>query len=277
MPAGKVVQNAPMAALATSDIFAFMARLAELAAGISLPHFRTALQVEDKGGTRFDPVTIADKEVERVLRATIAEHFPAHGVLGEEFGETNATAPWRWVVDPIDGTRAFVSGLPTWGTLVGLCESDTPRFGMMSQPFVGELFLGDGRQAWCRRGNREQRLVASRVMSLAEASLFATTPDMFDMDQEWPLFKALSAEVRLTRFGADCYAYCMLAAGHVDLVVEAGLGFYDIAALVPIVEGAGGVVTDWEGRPVRSGGRVIAAANSGLHALALEILQSPFS
>ncbi|MEN9726963.1 MAG: histidinol-phosphatase, partial [Pseudomonadota bacterium] len=260
MPAGMLVQNAPMATPAAPDIFAFMARLADLAAAISLPHFRTDLQVEDKGGTRFDPVTIADKEVERVLRATIAEQFPAHGVLGEEFGETNATAPWRWVVDPIDGTRAFVSGLPTWGTLVGLWEGDTPRFGMMSQPFVGELFLGDGTQAVCRRGSKEQQLATSRVASLAESSLFATTPDMFNRAHEWPLFEALSAKVRLTRFGADCYAYCMLAAGHVDLVVEAGLGFYDIAALVPIVEGAGGVVTDWEGQPVRSGGRVIAAA-----------------
>jgi myo-inositol-1(or 4)-monophosphatase len=272
MRAGKLVQNARMVQPAASEIFTFMTRLADLAATLSLPRFRTVLEVEDKGSTRFDPVTIADREVELKLREAISEQFPTHGILGEEFGQTLPEAPWRWVIDPIDGTRAFVSGLPTWGTLVGLCENGAPRYGMMSQPFVGELFLGDGDRALCRRGDMEQRLASSRVTSLAECSLFATTPDMFDRQQEWPRFEALAGQVRLTRFGADCYAYCMLAAGHVDLVVEAGLGFYDIAALVPIVEGAGGVVSDWQGRPVRGGGRVIAAANPHLHQVALEVL-----
>lgn len=272
MRAGELVQNDRMIQPAAPEIFTFMTRLADLAATLSLPRFRSVLEVEDKGSTRFDPVTIADREVELRLREAISEQFPAHGILGEEFGDEQASSPWRWVIDPIDGTRAFVSGLPTWGTLVGLCNNGAPRYGMMSQPFVGELFLGDGDKALCRRGSKEQRLASSRITSLAECSLFATGPDMFDREQEWPRFEALAGRVRLTRFGADCYAYCMLAAGHVDLVVEAGLGFYDIAALVPIVEGAGGVVSDWQGRPVRGGGRVIAAANPHLHRVALEVL-----
>ncbi|MGD9600595.1 MAG: histidinol-phosphatase [Gammaproteobacteria bacterium] len=254
------------------EITGFLVELARIAGNAILPHFRTSVAIEDKGGKRFDPVTIADREAERVLRAAIAARYPTHGILGEEFGEQAGTAPYRWIIDPIDGTRAFVSGLPTWGTLVALCEGPRPLFGLMAQPWVGECFIGSPGGAVWQRAEVTRSLSSRPTAELADATLFATAPEMFDA-REWTRFDALSRATRMTRYGADCYAYCLLAAGHVDLVVEAGLGFYDIAALVPIVEGAGGVVTHWDGAPISAGGRVVAAANRQLHARALTYLR----
>ena len=251
---------------------AFLLELAPRAAAIALPYFRRPLRVEDKGAGRFDPVTAADREVEALLREAISARFPDHAILGEEFGSKAGSGDWQWVIDPIDGTRAFISGIPTWATLIGLCAGDTPVLGLMSQPFTGEVFIGgaEGSEWW--RAGECQTLATRATTTLGEATLFATTPDMFSRPLEWAAFERVSACVRLTRFGADAYAYCMLAAGQVDLVIEAGLGFYDIAALVPIIEGAGGVITDWAGAPVRQGGRVIAAGNPVLHASALALL-----
>ena len=265
-----------MNAVNATEITAFLAELAALAAATVLPYFRTPVHIDDKGGARFDPVTIADRAAEQVLRKTIRARFPTHGVIGEEFGETPGHSAYVWVIDPIDGTRSFVSGLPTWGTLIALCEDARPRFGLMSQPYVGEYFVGgDGIARW-HRGNSSTALFTRGTQDLSAASLFATTPDMFVSAFEQAAFAQLSGRVRMTRFGADCYAYCMLAAGHVDLVVEASLGFYDISALIPIVEVAGGLVTVWDGAPVRGGGRVIAAANAVIHAQALVMLnQAP--
>lgn len=246
----------------------FLSELAALGAQAALPYFRVPLTVENKSRSGYDPVTVADRAVETALRSAIRARFPTHGILGEEFGADAGTSPRQWVIDPIDGTRAFVAGLPTWGTLVGLCEGGVPRYGLMSQPYVGECFVGYPGGAYCLRDGRQTTLRAAGAASLAEATLFATAPEMFAPGLEATAFARLRTQVRLTRFGADCYAYCLLAAGHVDLVVEAGLGFYDIAALVPIVEGAGGVISDWHGAPVRDGGRVIAAATRELHAAA---------
>ena len=251
---------------------AFLLQLAALASDAVLPWFRRPLAVTDKGVGRFDPVTVADREAERVMREAIAARFPSHGIQGEEFGEQEGTSPFRWVLDPIDGTRAFISGVPTWGTLVALCEDGVPVLGMMSQPFVGEIFVGGVGGAEVLRGGTSTPLCTRGTTELAEASLFATTPEMFQ-PVEWAAFGRVSAAVRLTRFGIDCYAYALLAAGHVDLVVEAGLGFYDIAPLIPLIEAAGGVVTDWRGAPVRGGGQVLAAANATLHAAALARLE----
>lgn len=263
----------PMPADFAVEISAFLGELAALAGDAALPYFRTPLVIENKGDVRFDPVTIADRAVEQVLRDAIRRRYPAHSIIGEEYGAHRGDAAFCWVIDPIDGTRAFVSGLPTWGTLVALCEGDKPRFGLMSQPFVGEMFIGgNGASRWTR-GAATRLLKTRGAERLETASLFATTPEMFAADIEWPRFEQLTQRVRSTRYGADCYAYCMLAAGYVDLVVEAGLGFYDIAALVPIVEGAGGVVSNWEGSPIRAGGRVLAAANAALHVQALAILR----
>jgi myo-inositol-1(or 4)-monophosphatase len=251
----------------------FLLELAEIAGRVVLPYFRRELSVADKGAGRFDPVTVADREAESALRAAILARYPDHGILGEEHGEHRGDSEFRWVIDPIDGTRAFVCGVPTWGTLIALCEHDRPVLGLMSQPFIGECFVGGGAEAWLVRGAERRRLRARPAARLAESYLFATAPEMFDAEREWPAFQRVAARARLARFGIDCYAYCLLAAGHLDLVIEAGLGYYDIAPLVPIIEAAGGVVTDWEGAPVRGGGRVIAAATRALHAEALALLQ----
>lgn len=257
---------------AAREYRAFLLQLAALASDAVLPWFRRPIEVSDKGAGRFDPVTIADREAERVMREAILARYPGHGIQGEEFGEQAGSGPLRWVIDPIDGTRAFISGVPTWGTLVALCEDGVPVLGMMSQPFVGEIFIGGAGGAEVLRGGTTTALRTRDTARLAEASLFATTPEMFE-PAEWAAFGRVSAAVRLTRFGIDCYAYALLAAGHIDLVLEAGLGFYDIAPLIPLIEAAGGIVTDWHGAPVRGGGQVLAAANAKLHAAALATLE----
>ena len=256
------------------EIEAFLSELANAAGAVVLPYFRQALEIEDKGQTVFDPVTAADRATEQILREAIRARYPSHGISGEEFGIESGSSAYHWVLDPIDGTRAFMCGVPTWGTLIALCRDLEPLFGIMSQPFVGERFSGGaGRASW-QRGGVTQRLITRSNVELGRASLFATAPEMFDAAHEWPRFQALSRAVRMTRYGIDCYAYCLLAAGHIDLVAEAGLGHYDIAALIPIVENAGGVVTNWQGEAVRAGGQVLAAANPALHAQALAALQT---
>lgn len=255
------------------DLWSFFAELAEIAAAETLPRFRRPQQVDNKaraGG--YDPVTEADRAAEEALRSAIVARFPAHGIRGEEGEDITGTSPWSWIIDPIDGTRSFVCGMPTWGTLVGLLHLQVPSYGMMSQPFVGDRFVGGGGRAELIRAEETVALHCSATQELAHATLFATTPDMFSAGLESDAFGALSKCVRLIRFGADCYGYALLAAGFVDLVVEANLRYYDIAPVMPIVEAAGGVVSDWEGRPVRSGGRVVAAATPALLAAALAVL-----
>lgn len=251
----------------------FIRDLVAIAAATTLPHFRRNVVVENKSVCGFDPVTDADRLTEDAIRAAITQRFPEHGIIGEEGGAHNPTARYQWVVDPIDGTKAFVCGLPTWATLIGLCDESGPVLGLMSQPVVGEYFIGGLGSA--ERVGRDGRtpLRSRNTGSLSQASLFATSPDMFS-PAELSRFNKLSAVVQLTRFGVDSYAYCMLAAGFIDIVAEAGLGYYDIAALVPIVDSAGGVITDWTGEQVRGGGQVLAAANPKLHAAALVALES---
>ncbi len=255
-----------------AEIDIFFEDLAKIAGSTVLPYFRTALHVEDKGGANFDPVTAADRAAEQALRTAIIRRYPTHSIVGEEFGESVGTSKFKWIIDPIDGTRSFISGIPLWGTLIALCDGTTPLFGMMSQAYIGERYVGGSGEATWYRGSERCVLHTRATNVLGAATLFATSPEMFEPSVEAPAFRRLANRVRLTRYGADCYAYCALAAGHVDLVVEAGLGIYDIAALIPIVEGAGGVVTDWHGEPVTGGGRVIAAANHELHALAIKVL-----
>ncbi|MSR14976.1 MAG: histidinol-phosphatase [Gammaproteobacteria bacterium] len=258
-----------------TEVGDFFAELARLAGEAVLPYFHTALEVDNKAREGFDPVTAADRAAEQSLRSAISQRYPSHSILGEEFGEQLGTSSLRWIIDPIDGTRSFMSGIPIWGTLIGLWDGTMPLYGMMSQPYIGERYIGGNRETHWRRGAESRILTTRATTSLRAATLFATAPEMFGPDSEAPAFKRLSEQVRMTRYGADCYAYCALAAGQLDLVVEAGLGFYDIAALIPIVEGAGGVVTDWQGRAVTGGGRIIAAANPVIHALALAALGDP--
>lgn len=255
------------------DLSAFIEQLARDAGEAILPFFRTQLDIADKGGNGgFDPVTEADRAAETVIRRKISSVFPAHGLIGEEFGSANEGAEFVWVIDPIDGTRAFICGLPLWGSLIGLMRAGNPVLGVMNQPYIGELFVGDGKRAEIKGPRGTRTLLCRPCKRLADAHLMTTDPQLFS-GSEATLFQRLRASVKLTRYGADCYAYAMLASGQVDLVVESGLKPYDIVALIPIIEGAGGVVSTWEGDSAKNGGRIVAAASEALHAQALAFLQ----
>ena len=255
------------------DFQAFLDELATVSGETVLPFFRTALSIDNKGGPGgFDPVTAADHAAETAMRTLIRRSFPSHGIIGEEYGEERADAEYVWVLDPIDGTKSFISGMPAWGTLIALLRAGEPVFGMMNQPFIRERFSGDGAKAHYRgpAGARDLRVRA--CAELAEAVLFTTSPLLMKAgDRE--LFGRVEQMVRLSRYGGDCYAYCMLAAGHVDLVIETGLKPYDVLPLVPIIAGAGGVITTWDGSAPNGGGRIIAAGDKRLHAAALEMLR----
>ncbi|WP_246810229.1 histidinol-phosphatase [Methyloligella sp. GL2] len=236
-----------------------------------LPRFRAGIATTDKGESGFDPVTEADREAERVMRSLIGKRFPDHGIIGEEFGVENEDAPFCWILDPIDGTRAFIMGQPIWGTLIGLLQDDAPILGMMDQPFTGERFWSDGKEAIYQRGKTEQLMQTRSCASLEEALLGTTAPEMFS-PEEAERFGVLADKVRLRRYGGDCYNYCLLALGQIDLVAESDLQPYDIVPLVPIIEAAGGVVTTWDGGSPRNGGRILAAGDPSLHEKALAIL-----
>jgi histidinol phosphatase-like enzyme (inositol monophosphatase family) len=255
------------------DMKGFLRELARAAAAQTLPRFRQAAYVTNKLELGFDPVTEADREAERAIRSLIQARFPKHGVIGEEFGVTNPDSDEIWVIDPIDGTRAFISGLPLWGTLVGLTVEGRAVAGMMSQPFTGETFLADSTGATYDGPGGPLRLRTRGTTQLADATLCTTTPALFTGAKR-AAYDRLESKVRLARYGTDCYAYCMLAAGHIDLVVETGLQPYDIVALVPIIEQAGGVVTTSDGSPPENGGEIVAAASAELHEAALEVLKS---
>ena len=243
-------------------------RLADASGAVVMRHFRQALSIEDKDYIDgYSPVTVADREAETAIRALINEACPDHGILGEEHGHERPDARFTWVIDPIDGTKAFITGMPTWGTLIALQDRGKGIIGVLDQPFLRERFVGHGEGAYLG----ERRLSVRSCPDLGEAVLYATEPDMFT-PAEGAAFDALARRVRLRRFGADCYAYGMLASGLVDLVVEASMHPWDYAALIPIVEGAGGLVTSWDGGPVSTDGRVLAVGDRRLHAAALEIL-----
>lgn len=248
---------------------AFAEQLADAAAAAIQPYFRAPLAVEDKGGRLYDPVTAADKAAERAMRELIRARYPEHGILGEEEEATAGSSALTWVLDPIDGTRAFITGLPLWGTLIALNDGQRPLLGVMNQPFTGERYVGTPAGAW-RNG---EALQTRACASLASARLMCTTPDMFDTPARRQAFDAVAAQAQLLRFGGDCYAYCMLASGFVDAIVEASLQPYDIQALMPIVEGAGGVVTAWDGGSAQNGGAVIACGDPRLHAQLVELLR----
>ncbi len=251
----------------------FMHRLAQAAANETLPRFRQAGAVANKLAGGFDPVTEADREAEQAIRHLIREEYPGHGILGEEHGSENETSRYCWIIDPIDGTRSFISGLPLWGTLVGLTDKGDAVAGMMSQPFTGEFFFAAGAAASYDGPEGPRALSTRKTVDLAEATMCTTTPALFSGRQR-EVYDDLERRVRLARYGTDCYAYAMLAAGNVDLVVETALQPYDIVALIPIIEMAGGVITAWDGGSAEAGGDIIAAATPQLHAAAREVLLS---
>lgn len=262
------------------DLLATAHRMADAAAVATLGHFRArGLIADDKDmGSGFDPVTIADRAAERAMRTVLATERPDDGVFGEEEDRTWGGSGLTWVLDPIDGTRAFISGLPAWGTLIALDDGTVGRIGIIDQPYLGERFVGvlrhDGTsEARLTTRSGESRLTSRPCPGLADATVFTTDPFMFKPD-EAEAFTRIRASTRLTRYGIDCYAYALLALGTVDLVIEAGLQAYDVAAHVPLIHAAGGVVTDWQGGDCRWGGRIVAAGDARTHAAALEILST---
>jgi histidinol phosphatase-like enzyme (inositol monophosphatase family) len=255
------------------DFTAFIGRLATSSGETILPFFRTSLSIDNKSASDFDPVTEADRAAEAVMRRLIKANFPQHGIVGEEFGNEREDAEYVWVLDPIDGTKSFIGGFPIWGTLIALLHRGTPVFGMMNQPYIGERFSGDSGSAHYSGASGERKLSVRRCASLKEAACYTTSPRLMNTADR-AAFERVENSVRLSRYGGDCYSYCMLAAGHLDLVVEAEMKPYDIAGLIPIVTGAGGIVTTWDGKPAQNGGRIIAAGDPRVHEAAMKLLNS---
>jgi len=256
---------------------------ADVARGVTVAGFRAPLAIDDKApGDLFDPVTDADREAEALIRAHLGRAHPDIAFVGEEsaagdmprFGGGGEPT---WVVDPIDGTRAFITGMPLWGTLIALHDGEGVALGMLDQPILGERYVGGPDGATLHADGSVRRLSTRDGRTLAEASLCCTTPDMFTSGDERAAFERVAASARLTRYGGDCYAYAQLAAGHVDIVVEGDLRAWDIQALIPIVVGAGGVVSDWSGACAENGGRVVASGSAALHAEVLARLATPAS
>ncbi|NNE51324.1 MAG: histidinol-phosphatase [Sulfitobacter sp.] len=247
--------------------------LADAARAAILPHFRSAaLGTENKLSQGYDPVTVADRAAERAMRDILAAERPDDAILGEEFGAQAGTSGLTWVLDPIDGTRGFVSGTPTWGVLIAVSNGTGPFFGIIDQPYIGERFEGSPEGALLTHARGQNPLRTRKTAELSQAVLFTTFPEV-GSEAEGKGFHAVAGHTQLTRYGMDCYAYALLAAGQVDLVIEAGLQAYDIQAPIALVEAAGGVVTDWQGGRAHEGGRAIAAANAVIHAQALAILK----
>ncbi len=255
---------------------AFARRLAEAARGETLPRFRNAAAVVNKAGTDFDPVTDADREAERVMAEMAAAAYPGHGFVGEEFGERPGKEAFRWIVDPVDGTRAFVCGAASWATLIALEKDGAPVLGIIDQPYTDERWIGVGGETQFARGGETAPARTSGLKDLSRARISTTDPrvDGYMKSAEADAFSRLAAATRIARFSLDAYAYGLLAIGELDIVAETSLQLYDYAALRPVVEGAGGVMTNWRGAPVGSDGdgEVLAAATPELHAAALAVL-----
>jgi len=246
--------------------------MADVSRRVILPYFRSAdLFADNKNAAGFDPVTAADRAAEEAMRAVLAKRRPDDAILGEEFGPTPGSSGLTWVLDPIDGTRGFISGTPTWGVLIAVGDADGPILGVIDQPYIGERFIGGAGLARMTGPAGARDLATRATRRLADAVLFTTFPEI-GSPAERQAFQAVADRVRMTRYGMDCYAYALLAAGQVDLVIEAGLNAYDIQAPMAVIEAAGGRVTDWRGGPVHQGGRALAAATPDLHAAALAVL-----
>jgi histidinol phosphatase-like enzyme (inositol monophosphatase family) len=251
----------------------FAHRLADAARSAIAPHFRSNIAADNKdiaGG--FDPVTAGDRAAEAAMRALIAQDFPDHLIYGEEEGGSLSDSIPTWVLDPIDGTRAFISGLPVWGTLIGLDLGQGPVVGVMDQGFTGERYFAGPEGAYLSHMGETKRLTTRKTAGLAQAVVATTSPDLFTDPKEAQAFAHIRQMARMVRYGTDCYGYVMLASGFVDLVIESNLKAYDVQALIPIVTQAGGVMTTWSGRSARHGGQVVAAATPALHEAALAIL-----
>ena len=252
---------------------AFFDLLADAARKETLPRFRVGADVVDKGATGFDPVTEGDRAAEAAIRALIEARFPDHGILGEEHGSVGLDREHVWVIDPIDGTRAFISGVPVWGTLIGLYRNGKAVMGLVDQPFTGERYFADG-TASRYSGPEGNRVLATRACErLSDAVLFSTSPHMFT-GRGRERYESVQEKVRLFRYGCDCYAYALLAAGHIDLVVETDLKPYDVGGLIPVIEQAGGIITTWDGGSPEMGGDIIAAGSRAVYEEAMALLKA---
>jgi len=248
--------------------------MADAAREVTLRYFRnSSLAVDNKEVGGFDPVTMADREAEQAMRAVLAKRRPDDAVFGEEFGRREGTTGLTWVLDPIDGTRAFISGTPSWGVLIGLDAGQGPVMGIVDQPFTGERFFGGFGAADWQRGGEKRTMRVRPCAGLEAATLMSTFPEVGN-PAEGAAFASVSKECKLTRFGLDCYAYALLAMGQIDLVIEAGLNAYDVQGPIGVIEGAGGIVTNWQGGPAHDGGQILAAGDARTHAAALKILNS---
>ena len=262
-----------------AEALAFAQQAMQGASAVALRYFRQPLEVENKlAEGNFDPVTCADRAVETFLREELGRRFPGFGIIGEEDGVTPGDSDINWVIDPIDGTKAFISGFPTWGILLGLQQGDRVLAGLMHQPVTGELFYGSVAGAFLRhstllqQGGETVAIQTRQDTLLEEALLYCTHESMFANEDNLARFRRVAAQARLQRFGGDCYSYCMLALGQIDLVIEDTLQPYDIIPLIPIIEAAGGVVTDVQGNSPVAGGFVVAAANKQLHEEVMALL-----
>ena len=259
-----------------TELIDFAVHLADVAGEQILPRFRSSLGVDNKATAgHFDPVTIADREAEAAIRREIHRVYPDHGVLGEEQGFEQGASEYTWVIDPIDGTRAFILGQLHWGTLIALSDGSRPIIGVMRQPYTAETFVGSSLGTELRRGAEVRKLTARKATRLEDAVVCATDPTMFETPERRQAFDRLAAHARAVRYGGDCYTPCMVAAGCADLVVECGLKPWDVQPLIPILEGAGGVITAWSGGRADAADNMVIASNPGLHAQAVALLRSP--
>ena len=259
--------------LTISEYTSFACHLADLAGRTILPHFRARLEVENKiAGVGYDPVTLADRAAEQAIRDEIQRVYPGHNILGEEHGFAAGTDPLTWIIDPIDGTRAFIIGQLHWGVLIALNDGVRPAIGVMHQPYTGETFVGSRMGAELRRGGSSITLKVRECRRLETAIVSATDPAMFTGPGERDAFRAVASKARMRRYGGDCYSFCMVAAGFIDLVIESGLKPYDIQPLIPIIEAAGGILTNWSGGSPYDGGQIIAAGDRELHKTTLAML-----
>lgn len=250
---------------------AFFDRLADAASAETLPRFRAGIDVVNKQAKGFDPVTEGDRAAEAAIRALIGETFPEHGILGEEYANVGLDRDELWVIDPIDGTRSFISGTPVWGTLIGFYEKGRAKMGLIDQPFTKERYFADGVKSVYRGPDGERTIRVRDCGDLAHATLFTTSPHIFE-GAEMERYRSVESQVRLFRYGLDCYAYALLAGGHIDLVIENNLKPYDVGGIIAVVEQAGGIMTTWDGGRPEMGGSIVAAGSAAVHEQVLRLL-----
>ena len=259
-------------------LVAFAHRLADASGAVIRPFFRQRIAVIHKPGVHaFDPVTEADKGAERAIRAIIERERPADAILGEEYGEKRGGQPdnkWRWVLDPVDGTRAFITGRHEWGSLIALEHDGVPVLGILDQPVLGERFLGVNGRSILLEGEKRTALKVRECAELKDAILCATDPSAYFSTDQQDAFARVKEVARMTRYSGDCYLFAALALGFIDIIIEANFNRWDVAALIPLIEGAGGIMTSWDGEHCRDGKTILACGDKRVHEEAIKLLKS---